>query len=136
MVRKIVYWTSTAIVAVMLLFALSYLTGSPRGRLRLRQSRIPAAPQDNSWDCKTGCRNRPAAARDCFAQGMGLRGRGFHLGDGVRRPLLGGRWRANMGHATGAAGPSERLLRDQACKPQTGLARDCLNRQIGGPSAF
>jgi DoxX-like family len=29
MVGKIVYWTSTVIVAVMLLFALSYLTGSP-----------------------------------------------------------------------------------------------------------
>ena len=28
MVRKITYWTSTAIAAVMLLFALSYLTGS------------------------------------------------------------------------------------------------------------
>jgi DoxX-like protein len=28
MIRKIAYWTSTAIVAVMLLFALSYLTGS------------------------------------------------------------------------------------------------------------
>jgi DoxX-like family len=28
MVRKIVYWASTGIVAVMLLFALSYLTGS------------------------------------------------------------------------------------------------------------
>src|SRR2546421_9478818 len=30
MVRKIVYWTSTVIVAVMLLFALSYLTGNPQ----------------------------------------------------------------------------------------------------------
>jgi hypothetical protein len=30
MVRKIVYWTSTGIVAVMLLFALSYLTGNPQ----------------------------------------------------------------------------------------------------------
>jgi DoxX-like family len=29
MVRKIVYWASTGLVAVMLLFALSYLTGSP-----------------------------------------------------------------------------------------------------------
>jgi len=29
MARKIVYWTSTVIVAVMLLFALSYLTGNP-----------------------------------------------------------------------------------------------------------
>jgi DoxX-like family len=29
MVRKIVYWASTGIVAVMLLFALSYLTGAP-----------------------------------------------------------------------------------------------------------
>jgi DoxX-like family len=29
-VRKIVYWTSTAIVAVMLLSALSYLTGNPQ----------------------------------------------------------------------------------------------------------
>ena len=28
MVRKIVYWSSTAIVSVMLLFALSYLTGN------------------------------------------------------------------------------------------------------------
>ena len=28
MVRKIAYWSSTAIVALMLLFALSYLTGS------------------------------------------------------------------------------------------------------------
>jgi hypothetical protein len=28
MVRKIAYWSSTAIVAVMLLFALTYLTGS------------------------------------------------------------------------------------------------------------
>ncbi len=28
MARKIVYWTSTVIVAVMLLFALSYLTGN------------------------------------------------------------------------------------------------------------
>ncbi len=28
MVRKIVYWSSTAIAAVMLLFALSYLTGN------------------------------------------------------------------------------------------------------------
>jgi hypothetical protein len=28
MIRKIAYWTSTAIVSVMLLFALSYLTGS------------------------------------------------------------------------------------------------------------
>jgi hypothetical protein len=28
MARKIIYWTSTVIVAVMLLFALSYLTGS------------------------------------------------------------------------------------------------------------
>jgi hypothetical protein len=28
MIRKIAYWTSTTIVAVMLLFALSYLTGS------------------------------------------------------------------------------------------------------------
>jgi hypothetical protein len=28
MVRKVVYWTSTGIVAVMLLFALGYLTGS------------------------------------------------------------------------------------------------------------
>lgn len=28
MIQKIAYWTSTAIVAVMLLFALSYLTGS------------------------------------------------------------------------------------------------------------
>ncbi len=28
MVRKIVYWTSTVIAAVMLLFALSYLTGN------------------------------------------------------------------------------------------------------------
>src|SRR5262245_40702336 len=30
MARKIAFWTSTAIVAVMLLFALSYLTGSPQ----------------------------------------------------------------------------------------------------------
>ena len=30
MVGKIVYWTSTVIVAVMLLFALSYLTGNPQ----------------------------------------------------------------------------------------------------------
>jgi hypothetical protein len=30
MVRKVVYWTSTVIVAVMLLFALSYLTGNPQ----------------------------------------------------------------------------------------------------------
>jgi hypothetical protein len=30
MPRKIVYWTSTLIVAVMLLFALSYLTGNPQ----------------------------------------------------------------------------------------------------------
>jgi DoxX-like family len=30
MVRKIVYWTSTAIVAVMLLFALGYLAGNPQ----------------------------------------------------------------------------------------------------------
>jgi hypothetical protein len=30
MVRKIVYWTSTAIVAAMLLSALSYLTGNPQ----------------------------------------------------------------------------------------------------------
>jgi DoxX-like family len=30
MVRKIVYWTSTAIVALMLLSALSYLTGNPQ----------------------------------------------------------------------------------------------------------
>ena len=29
MVRKVVYWTSTGIVAVMLLFALGYLTGAP-----------------------------------------------------------------------------------------------------------
>ncbi|RPJ59221.1 MAG: hypothetical protein EHM23_14845 [Acidobacteria bacterium] len=28
MVRKILYWTSTVIVGIMLLFALSYLTGS------------------------------------------------------------------------------------------------------------
>jgi len=28
MLRKIIYWTSTVIVAVMLMFALSYLTGS------------------------------------------------------------------------------------------------------------
>src|SRR3989337_554016 len=28
MIRKIIYWSSTAIVAVMLLFALSYLTGN------------------------------------------------------------------------------------------------------------
>jgi hypothetical protein len=30
MVRKIVYWTSTGIVAAMLLFALSYLSGNPQ----------------------------------------------------------------------------------------------------------
>jgi hypothetical protein len=30
MVRRIAYWTTTVIVAVMLLFALSYLTGSPQ----------------------------------------------------------------------------------------------------------
>jgi DoxX-like family len=30
MVSKIVYWTSTVIVAVMLLFALSYVTGNPQ----------------------------------------------------------------------------------------------------------
>ena len=30
MVRKIIYWSSTVIVAVMLLFALSYLTGNPQ----------------------------------------------------------------------------------------------------------
>jgi len=30
MVRKIIYWASTGIVAVMLLFALSYLTGNPQ----------------------------------------------------------------------------------------------------------
>ena len=30
MARKIAYWTSTVIVAVMLLFALSYLTGNPQ----------------------------------------------------------------------------------------------------------
>jgi hypothetical protein len=30
MARKIAFWTSTAIVALMLLFALSYLTGSPQ----------------------------------------------------------------------------------------------------------
>jgi hypothetical protein len=30
MAHKIVYWTSTAIVAAMLLFALGYLTGSPQ----------------------------------------------------------------------------------------------------------
>jgi hypothetical protein len=30
MVRKIIYWVSTVIVAVMLLFALSYLAGSPQ----------------------------------------------------------------------------------------------------------
>jgi hypothetical protein len=30
MVSKIVYWSSTVIVAVMLLFALSYLTGNPQ----------------------------------------------------------------------------------------------------------
>src|SRR5262249_17833029 len=30
MARKIGYWTSTAIVAIMLLLALSYLTGSPQ----------------------------------------------------------------------------------------------------------
>jgi hypothetical protein len=30
MARKIAYWISTVIVAVMLLFALSYLTGNPQ----------------------------------------------------------------------------------------------------------
>ena len=30
MVRRIAYWTTTVIVAVMLLFALSYLTGNPQ----------------------------------------------------------------------------------------------------------
>jgi DoxX-like family len=30
MVRKMVYWTSTVVVAAMLLFALSYLTGNPQ----------------------------------------------------------------------------------------------------------
>jgi hypothetical protein len=30
MARKIVYWTCTAIVSLMLLFALTYLTGSPQ----------------------------------------------------------------------------------------------------------
>jgi len=30
MARKVVYWISTVIVSVMLLFALSYLTGSPQ----------------------------------------------------------------------------------------------------------
>ena len=53
-----------------------------------------------SWDCQTRCRNRPAVARVCFAEGMGLRGRCFRMGDGVSRPLLGGRWRAGMVHAT------------------------------------
>ena len=42
MVRKIVYWTSTVIVAVMLLFALSYLTGNPQVGLRLHENGIPA----------------------------------------------------------------------------------------------
>ena len=97
MVRKIVYWTSTVIVAVMLLFALSYLTGNP---------------QVVSGFTKTGCRNRLAVARVCFAQGMGLCGRGFRVGDGVSRPLLGGRWGANMEHSAGAAGAPDRLLRD------------------------
>ena len=120
MVRKIVYWTSTAIVAVMLLFCFELSYRQSAGGLRLHEGRIPAAPQDNSWDCQTSCRNRPAVAGVCFAEGMGLRGRGFRVGDGGSRPLLSGRRRASMEHTTGAAGPSDRLLRDQACEPQTG----------------
>jgi hypothetical protein len=111
MARKIVYWTSTTIVAVMLLFALSYLTGNPQVVSGFTKAG-PAAPQDNSWDCKTGCRNRPAVARVYFAEGMGSRGRDIRVGDGVSRPLLGGRWCADMGHTAGAPGPSDRLLRD------------------------
>ena len=41
MARKIVYWTSTMIVAVMLLFALSYLTGSPQVDEGFRKAGYP-----------------------------------------------------------------------------------------------
>jgi len=83
MARKIAYWTSTVIVAVMLLFALSYLTGNPQ-------------------------------VVSGFAKGW--------------------RWRASVGHAAGAAGPTHRLLFLQAFEPPYGaFAVACLtegNRTI------
>ena len=112
MVRKIVYWTSTVIVAVMLLFALSYLTGNPQVVSGFTKAGYPQHLRIILGIAK------PAAAivlllpGVCFAQGMGLCGRGFRVGDGVSRPLLGGRWGANMEHSAGAAGAPDRLLRD------------------------
>ena len=120
MARKIAFWTSTAIVAVMLLFALSYLTGSPQVVEGFSKAGYPQHLRIVLGILK------PLAAIILLAPGLPLVKewaycwRGVDLGNGHYSSLCGGRSRANIWHAAGSSSPANGLLFHQTGKPSPG----------------
>src|SRR6202040_425224 len=96
------------------------------GRRRIRQGWIPAVPPDNSRNCQTGGCYRPAVARICFAEGMGLRGSNFRFGNGDHLRLRVGRCR-EMDPAAGAPGACGSLLHNQASEPPIDWRQSALS---------
>ena len=109
MVRKIAYWVSTAIVAVMLLMALSYLTGNEQ-----------VVSSNCSWNCQARGSHYAAGAGICAAERMGIRRRHLHLDYGHHlRPRV-GRAPAYMDFASGAFGATDRFVCDPTFEPAAG----------------
>ena len=124
--RKIAYWVSTAIVGAMLLMALSYLTGNEQvvsGFVKW----ISATPADCSWNCQARRSDRPAGARICAAERMGLCGRHLHLDYGHHLRSRVGRADADMDYARGTFGAAWRFLCDSACEPAFALRLQAIS---------
>ena len=116
MVRKVAYWSSTAIASLALLASVSYLTGSEQVVAGFAKAGYPQHLRIVLGIAK------PVAAIVLLLPGFallkeGLRGRDVRFGNGVHLRLLVGRWRESMDHAPGALGNCSRLLRDQAFEP-------------------
>lgn len=115
--RRIAYWISTAVVAVMLLMALSYLTGSEQIVSGFAKSGYPQHLRIVLGIAK------PAAAIVLLLPGFALlkewayAGATFCVGDGVHLRVLWPRGGANLEPAARPAFTSSRLLRNAAREP-------------------
>ena len=117
MVRKVVYWVSTAIVSAMLLFALIYLTGSEEVVSGFAKAGYPQHLRIVLGIAK------PMAAIVLLLPGVVLLKEWAYAGATITWGMaclsrtLCGRWRASMERAADTTRTSDRLLRDQAFKP-------------------
>ena len=122
MKRRIAFWASTSLVALMLLASLSYLTRSEQV-VSGSPGRLSATLADRARDSEAGGGHRLALARNGAAERMGLRGRSHRVDHGLH--ICVGIWRAgtDLGAAADPPGSTRGLLRDQASKPATDAAR-------------